>query len=357
MHRSAVILAGGSGTRLWPLSREDRPKQLLRLFDGRSLLYRAFERLQGLFTPEDVYVIALARHLPAVAEELPMLPAGNLIGEPVGQDTASAIATAAAILHRRNPETVLGVFTADHLIRPVDKFVETIRIGLEAAEADPEALVTYGVRPTSAHTGLGYVQRGEHRGPGLWTVKSFREKPDASTAGRYLASGEHYWNSGMFAWRTKAILDQLRRHLPETHAAAERLSNAFGTAQWPAVAGEVYPTLRKISIDYAVLEKASNVLMVEMDLDWLDVGSWTSLPSVLGRDESGNCIAAAHSASLDSRGNILVSEGDHLIAAVGVENLVVVHSGDVTLVCHKEQVQRIKELIPFLGGRYDRRYD
>jgi mannose-1-phosphate guanylyltransferase len=356
MKRAAVIMAGGSGTRLWPLSRKARPKQLLRILDGKSLLFRAYERLSAVLPDEDIHVIALADHLREIAVELPMLPPQNLIGEPTGRDTAAAVAISAAILHEKDPATQMGIFTADHLIRPVDKFAATIRRGFDTLDKLPDSLITFGIKPTEPHTGMGYVQRGGPVAPGVFTVKAFKEKPDAATAKQYVAGGDYYWNSGMFVWRTATILNELARHLPATHAAARELAKTWYTPAGAGKARDIYPTLQKISIDFAVMEKATSVLVVEMDLDWLDVGSWTALPTVLGADQQGNTKAAERVAIVDGKGNIMVSEDEHLIAAIGVENLVIIHSPDATLVCHRDQVQRIKEMVAALerehGGTY-----
>jgi len=363
MREVAVIMAGGSGTRLWPLSRRARPKQLLHIVEGRSLIYSAFERLSATFAPQDVYVIALAQHLPAIAKELPRLPASNLIGEPVGMDTANAVALAAAILHARAPETVMGVFTADHLIRPVDRFAEIIRRGYAAAAESPDALVTFGIKPAEPHTGLGYVERGEVVSPGVWVVRAFKEKPDLPTARQYVASGKYYWNSGMFVWRTATILERIAEHLPQSHETVGRLAKCWHTDEGPTLADELYPSLQRISIDYGVMEKLfgdgstpAQVLVVEMALDWLDVGHWTALPEVLGTGEDGNTRALRNAAVLSSRNNVLVCEDDHLIAAIGVEDLVIVHSPDATLICHKDQIDRIKELVGQLDQEYRGRY-
>jgi mannose-1-phosphate guanylyltransferase len=356
MKKRAVIMAGGSGTRLWPLSRRNRPKQLLRIVEGRSLIYRAFERLHAMFSPEDIYVIALAEHLPALAEELPTLPPGNFIGEPIGRDTANAIALAAAILHQQDPDTIMGVFTADHLIRPTDKFVDVVGRGFEAAAEHADALVTFGVKPTEPHTGLGYIQRGEQIAPEVWRVGGFKEKPEIDDARQYVASGDYYWNSGMFVWHTKTILRQMQNLVPASYDAALRLAEAWTSEAGLALARDLYPSLEKISIDYAVMEKADEVLVVEMALDWLDVGNWTALPEVLGADSAGNTCALKRSATLSSANNILVAEDDHMIATIGVRDLVIIHSGDATLVCHKDQVQRIKDMVGSLDEEYQGHY-
>ena len=356
MRKCAVIMAGGSGTRLWPLSRRSRPKQLLHIVEGRSLIYKAFERLHTAFSPADIYVIALDEHLPALAEELPALPPDNFIGEPTGRDTANAVALAAAILHEKNPDTFMGVFTADHLIRPTDKFVEIIRLGFATAAEHDDALITFGIKPTEPHTGLGYVERGEQISPGVWAVKQFKEKPDLDTARQYVASGNYYWNSGMFVWRTETILDQMRQHLSASHDAARKLAKVWYTEKGPGLAREVYPSLERISIDFAVMENAPKVLVVEMALDWLDVGYWTALPEVLGTDSADNTHALKRAVSMFSRNNILVAEGDHLIATIGVQDLVVVHSPNATLICHKDHIQKIKDLVGQLGQEYQGYY-
>ncbi len=341
---------------MWPLSRRSRPKQLLHIISGKSLLRHAFERLRAIFPPTDIFVVALTEHLPAMGEELPELPPENLIGEPTGRDTANAIALTAALLHARRDGPTMGVFTADHLIRPTDRFADIVRRGFETAERDAEALVTFGITPTGPETGYGYIERGAARDGGVWEVRAFREKPDADTAKAYLASGRYSWNSGMFVWRTGTILEQLRQHLPGTHAAVLRLAAAWDREDGRRLAADVYPTLERISIDFAVMERAPNVLVVEMPLEWLDVGSWPALAEALGPDADGNAIATAHAASMDSHRNILVSEGDHLIAAIGVEDLVVIHSPDATLVCRRDQAQRIKELVAQLGAAHGERY-
>lgn len=356
MSRSAVIMAGGVGTRLWPLSRRGRPKQLLRLFDGKSLLRRAFERLTGLLPPERIHVITLDDHLPQVAEQVPELPGANLIGEPVGRDTANAICLSALLLARRDPDGVMGVFTADHIIEPADRFRQTLEEGYTAAAEHPDALVTFGIKPTVAHTGLGYIRRGELLTGRTYAVREFKEKPDAATAAGYLESGEYYWNSGMFVWRIDTILGELRHHLPDSAGKLRQIADGWDAPDRTKRLADVYPTLNKISIDYAVMEKAERVLVVEMDCRWLDVGSWPALAEALATDPAGNVSAARRTAILDGRNNVLVSEADHLLAAIGVEDLVVVHGEDATLVCRTQDAQRIKELVEELERRFGREY-
>lgn len=343
--RHAVIMAGGSGKRLWPLSRSHRPKQLMRLFEGRSLLRLAWERLAPVVPPDRTWVITVAAHLDAVARELPELPRDNLIGEPEGRDTANAIALAACLLATRDPEGTMGVFTADHIIRPLDTFAHAVNRAFHAAEDHPDALVTFGVRPAHPHTGLGYIHRGQPVSDGLWQVRAFKEKPDLETARRYVASGEYFWNSGMFAWRIPRILDELRAHLPESLNALLPLARTWNDPASRQQLARVYPTLPRISIDYAVMEKAHRILMVELDCQWLDVGSWPALRDILGTDAAGNTLAAPNTVIQDAHGNIVAAEDDHLIALLGVEDLIVVRSESATLVCRRDCDQQIKALV------------
>lgn len=356
MRTVAVIMAGGSGTRLWPLSRAARPKQLLHILGGRSLLRESYDRLRFFLPAENIYVISLASYLPAIAEELSQLPPENLIGEPIGRDTANAIALSAAILHERDADTIMGVFTADHFIRPTETFAAAVQKGFRAAEENPDALITFGIHPTEPHTGLGYIERGEPLSDGLYRVNSFREKPDEETAKSYVASGRHAWNSGMFAWRTGTILREIESRLPETRAAVRKLAAAWYGPDGPRAAAELYPTLQRTSIDFAVMEHAKNVLVVESDFDWHDVGNWTALEKILRRDEGGNVRAATYTALTDSRDSIVVSEGDHLIAAIGMENLIVVHSENATLICHRDRIQEIRNLVAKLNQDHDGRF-
>ena len=355
--RHAVIMAGGSGTRLWPLSRRMRPKQLMRLFDGKSTLQLARERLEGVFELRNTWVITSAAYLDLVAEALPDVPRENLIGEPMGRDTANAIGLAAHLLALRDPGGAMAVFTADHLISPQNKFAAAINAGLDAAERFDQSLVTFGIKPDSAHTGYGYVRRGESLAPQTFRVEEFKEKPDAKTAEAYVASGEYYWNSGMFAWGLSAILGELERCLPENHVALRGLAK-----DWERIAGrdecaERFGGLFKISIDFGVMEKAREVSVVEMDCHWLDLGSWTTIAATREPDSAGNISIAANSIAVDSENNVLVSDSDHLLVALGVSDLVIVHSDDATLVCRRDQVQRIKDLAESRKQRFGERFE
>jgi mannose-1-phosphate guanylyltransferase len=349
-------MAGGAGVRLWPLSRRGRPKQVLRIFGGTSLLRQSFERVSTVIPADRIYVITNHRHLPLVTKELPEVPVGNLIGEPVGRDTANAVGLSAAVLAKRDPDAVMGIFTADHIISPLDRFCAAVENAYKAAEEHAGALITIGIRPVRPDTNYGYLHRGERIAPGVHKVTKFTEKPTVAKAMKYLASNEYLWNSGMFAWRVDTILDQLKAHLPPSHEAATRIADAWQSDSWSPILESLYPELMKISIDFAVMERAPVVLVVEMDCHWVDVGSWPAIESVINADRDGNVSASERIVHLGSRGNIVVSEDKHLIATIGVEDLVVVHSADVTLVCKKRDAASIKELVDNIRAKYGDEY-
>ncbi len=353
----AVIMAGGAGTRLWPMSRKTRPKQLLRLFGGKSLLRGAYERLTALLPPENIHVITGAKYLPLVAAELPELPADNLFGEPEGRDTANAVGLSAAILHQRDPDAVMGIFTADHIITPVEAFTQAVQRSFETAAAQPEALITMGITVRSPETAFGYVKRGEPLAERVYAVKQFKEKPDPVRARRYFESGEYFWNSGMFAWRAAAILDELRINLPASHAGVTEIAEHWDTPQRDEKLHAIYPKLQKISIDFAVMERARQVFVVEMDCDWADVGSWSQLAAVLAPDAYGNISVAERAINLGSSGITVVSDNpEHLIATVGLKDLIIVHADDATLVCKKRDAQSLKEVVARVKEEFGDRY-
>ncbi len=341
--RHALIMAGGSGTRLWPISRRRRPKQLMRLFDGASLMQLARRRLDGLFPPEQIWVVTSADYIDQIAAELGDLPRENLIGEPVGRDTLNAIGLGAMALRQRDPDGTMAVFTADHLITPQDKFAASIESGLRAAETYADHLVTFGITPDSPHTGYGYVHRGQPISPGVYRVREFKEKPVREIAEHYLKSGEYYWNSGMFAWRIETIVRELERHMPDNHRMLSELASRWASAPGQELRA-AFEALPRISIDYGVMEKAERVLVVEMPCEWKDLGSWEAVASTCKPDRLNNVILAPRALPVGGKHNILVSEDDHLIVTLGLSDVVVIHSGDSTLVCHRDYLQHVREL-------------
>jgi mannose-1-phosphate guanylyltransferase len=356
--RHAVIMAGGWGTRLWPLSRRKRPKHLLRLIEGQSLLQVARRRLENLFDPENIWVVTSSSYLDMVAAELPDIPRANLIGEPVGRDTANVIGLAGHMLALRDPEGTMAVFTADHLISPLHIFADAIRTGLEVADEHPDSLVTFGITPDSPHTGYGYIQRGEELRPKSYRVRAFQEKPTRQTAEAYVVSGDYFWNSGMFCWKLRAILTELERSLPDNHRELAALAALWNEPGKVAERDQRFTALAPISIDFGVMEKARNVIVVEMRCRWLDLGSFSAVARTRRPDEAGNILITPMGLSLGGGDNVLVSESpDHLIAALGVSNIVVVHSRDATLVCHRDHEQQVRELARLCRERYGERYE
>ena len=368
--RHAVIMAGGSGTRLWPLSRQARPKQLLDVVSGEgpggeqsahSLLAEAFTRLEAVLPAEQIWVCTAARYADAVRAALPRLRPDRLVLEPVARDTANAVGLAAALVADTDPDAELAVVSADHVIRPVAEFAAALGTAYDVLAVRPRALVTLGVTPTSPATGFGYVQKGAPTGvPGAAEAASFREKPDRATAEGYLAGGGYLWNSGMFVWRAQTVLDALAEHLPAAAAGLDRIVAAPAGPQRDAVLAEVFPTLPEISVDYAVLEPAATepgrVVVVDLDVDWLDVGSWPALAHTLAPDEAGNATRGL-TVLLDSSGNVVLSDDpDHLIALVGVRDSVVVHTADVTMVCPVGDAERVKALLAQVEAGFGRRF-
>jgi mannose-1-phosphate guanylyltransferase len=363
--RNVVILAGGSGTRLWPMSRDDRPKQVLPLAAGESLLRVAYNRLRGLVEPENIYVCTVGAYTEVVRKELPELAEHNIIGEPARRDTANAVGLASAVVARNDPDAVVAFVGSDHLISPEDEFRAAISAGFDVVEQRSRALVTFGIEPTHPHTGLGYIERGAAiEGTKAYVVDRFREKPDRATAEEYLATGRFWWNSGMFVWRAETVLSVLDELLPESASSLRQVASVWDTAEREATLAEIYPNLRKISVDYAVMEPASQgkvdaeVVVVPMPVHWLDVGSWAALAGTYDADACGNRTdGTTLSCLLDSHDNIIVTDDpDHLIAAVGLRGHIIVHTQDVTMVCPLSDGERVKDLVAQVQETHASRY-
>ena len=348
--RHALILAGGSGTRLWPYSTAALPKQLVPLLGGRSLLDIAVARATSVVPPEQVWLGA-GEQLRAAVEQVDGLRADRLIVEPSGRDTLPAVALGCAVIAAADPEAVVAVLTADHLIEPLASFAATLDEAFALAEQRPEVLVTFGVVPDSAATGFGYLELGEPLGGGH-VVSCFREKPTLSLATEFLAAGpsRYLWNSGMFVWQAETLLRAVDTFVPEAAPLLRELGSAYGTSAWAASARDTWPRLAKLSIDYGVMEPASicpdfTVAALPLAARWLDVGSWPAYGQALGVDEAGNAVGAARVVLHESTGNVVTSsDPNHLVTLVGCEGLVVVHTPAATLVMPAAQAQRVKDL-------------
>lgn len=389
--RYAMIMAGGAGTRLWPMSRKDRPKQLLRFIERpgdatrRSLLELATMRLNGLIDEKNLRICTAEAYRGIIKEQLPSLDDAQILGEPAARDTVNAIGFTAAVLAKENEDAIFAVLTADHLIEPEETFRERMDLGFRLVEADPRRFVTFSIKPTYPATGFGYIERGtpirdkregKHKAidgakDGAYHVARFVEKPDQARAQVYVESGDFAWNSGMFVWKATSVLEALRRFKPESYDGIMQIQKAWGTKKSRQVLEEVYPNLPKISVDYAVMEPAAkeavsdggekhakkddrfSVCTVQMDVRWLDVGSWPSFAETLRQDKAGNATAGeGPSLLVNARNNLVVNaQSSHTVAVLGCEDLIVVHTQDATLVMPRSKAEELKALHTKLDGK------
>lgn len=346
-----MIMAGGSGTRLWPMSRQDRPKQLIPFVGGQSLLELAFGRLDDIVPLDQRWICTAEKHREAVLERLP-IDSGRVLGEPVARDTLNAVGFAAAVLAAQDPDAIFAVFTADHIIEPQDEFKRKVNVGFELVEQDPARFVTFSIMPTRPATGYGYVQRGaEIDGfAAAYVAEQFVEKPSLEKAKAYVESGTFNWNSGMFVFHAGQFMEAVRRYKPEAYEGLSRIGVAWNTDRRDQTVEHVYPTLPKISVDYGVMEPASadpeiQVCTVTMGVWWTDVGSWPTYGDTLTADECGNR-SSGRVVHLDSRDVLAVSEDpNHTITTIGCEKLIVVHTEDATLICPADQAERVKDMV------------
>jgi len=351
----AVIMAGGSGKRLWPLSRKKRPKQILRLLDGETLLRRCLERLLPIFDIRNIIVLTNANYVDLVREDLPELPFDNVIGEPVVRDTAIAIGLAASILTKSDPDATTAVVTADQIIGPAEVLQQAIKDALTFVNNNPDNIITFGIKPTFASTLLGYIKcAGARAYPGcenkIFLVTIFKEKPDEKTAKEYLDSSQYLWNSGMFVWKANTILANLNKYLPESIEPLGKIKADWDSPAQQQTLQEWFPKLPQISIDFAVMnKKSSGIYAIKLDCRWLDMGSFAALADIINSDKDQNIVVAGASELLDCKNDIIVTEDKgHLIAAIGLENMVVAHSPDATLVCPIDQTHKLRELLELI---------
>jgi len=345
----AVIMAGGTGTRFWPASRAATPKQLLSLVGEATMIRQTVDRLDNLVGPEQTLIVTNHQLVEPIARQLPELPPASLVGEPCKRDTAPCIGLAALLVSCGDPNATMAVMPADHVIRPVEKFQAALRQAANLVEKQPERIVTFGIRPSYPAEVFGYIQRGEPievsgaEAP-TFTVDQFREKPDAATATEYLASGQFYWNSGIFIWRAKTIIDALEQHQPRMLAHLQTIVAAWGTDRQQKVFDKEFTAIEGISIDYAVMEHADQVAVIEAPYEWDDLGGWQSLARLLGSDAEGNTIVGKH-LGVRTTDSIVRSSEDHLVVTLGLKDCLVVHTSNATLVANKHDEEAIRQVV------------
>ncbi len=343
-----VLMAGGVGTRFWPRSRKNYPKQLLNLVGDKSMIRLTYERVRPLTEDKKILVITNQDLKQAIHEHLPEIPKENIIAEPFGKNTAPCIGLAAAIIRKyASLDEPMVVLPADHLIKEEHIFMEIIKAGVDHAQTN-NSLVTLGITPTYPETGYGYIQRGEPVAKignrTIYKVKTFAEKPNLETARRFLESGDFLWNSGMFIWKTGTILKEFENHQPEMALGFEEIYKAVGTSHFYETLTDVYMRIKSISIDYAIMEVASSVYIIEADFTWNDIGSWEAAYSISPKDKFENAVTAEKSIVIDSKNNLIYAP-NKLVALVDVENLAIVETDDAILICRKDSSQRVKEIV------------
>jgi mannose-1-phosphate guanylyltransferase len=358
-HTYAVIMAGGGGTRLWPVSRKNKPKQLLPLLGEETLFQSTVARLSNLFPPERILVVTVAEQMNEMCEQAPFIPLENYLIEPAPRGTASVVGLAAAILHQRDPEAVMAILPSDHHIRNRDLFHYLIQAAVDVAQSG--YLVTLGITPTSPSTAYGYIQQGAPLDKNFnypaYTVKRFIEKPNEKTAQQLIRTGDHSWNSGMFVWKTERILAEFSRQMPELDSVLKQITTT-DAPQREAVIQSFWPTLKVETIDYGIMENAERVAVLPASgLAWSDVGSWDSLFEVLLPDMTGNIAINAQHLALETHNTLIYGEGaERLIVTIGMDDVVVVDTGDVLLICKSDQSQQVREVVAHLKKHRQERY-
>jgi mannose-1-phosphate guanylyltransferase len=346
-HYYAMIMAGGGGTRLWPMSRQDTPKQLLPLIEDDSMFKVSVRRLAPLFEPDHIYVVTGRMYFDAMHNDVPEIPLTNFIIEPYGRDTAPAAALGLSVIHQRDPQAVVAVLTADHHITQKERFRDVLKTAYELANEN--YIVTLGLAPTYPATGFGYIRQGEllKQLNGFQSYRSlgFTEKPDEATARQFIGSGEYTWNSGMFIWKTATALREFQRQQPEMYEQFQTIAQVVDTEQFEDTLESIWDNIRKISLDFAVMENAENMVVIPVDIGWNDVGSWSALFEVLKLDKNGNHFKGRSPVNviMDTRNTLIYS--DKLTVTIGVENMIVVETPDALLLCHKDRTQDVKEVV------------
>jgi mannose-1-phosphate guanylyltransferase len=346
-HYYALIMAGGGGTRLWPLSRGSTPKQFLPLVEDDSMFRVSVTRLAPLFTPDRIYVVAGERYADALRADAPEIPEQNFILEPSARDSAPAAGLGLAVIAARDPQATVVILTADHHIADKEGFRNALAAAADMAQAGN--IVTLGITPDHPSTGFGYIRRGEPlmRARNLQGYHSlgFTEKPTEVRAAEFLASGEYSWNSGMFIWRADVALGEYARQQPAMHALLRNISAAVDAPAYPAVLAENWAKIEKISIDYAIMEHAQRMAVIPIDIGWSDVGSWSALYDVLPQDADGNIIKGDVPEAIHIKSQNTLYVGDKMVVTIGVNDLIIIQTEDALLICHKDRAQDVKEVV------------
>ncbi|MFQ5857494.1 MAG: mannose-1-phosphate guanylyltransferase [Anaerolineae bacterium] len=341
----ALILAGGVGSRLWPRSRESRPKQLLELISDQSMLQETVARVEPLVSPENIIIMTNEGYVTTVRGQLPDVPPENVIGEPGVRGTASAVGYGAAVIAHRDPSAVMFSLHADHHIRDVEGFRRALQAAAQVASQG--YLVTLGIAPAYPETGYGYIERGGElatfENHAAYRVIRFTEKPDEEQARAFIESGRYYWNSGLFTWQVSTILEAFAAYMPDTYDKLQVVVSDIGTDQELQTLARVWPTLENQTVDYGIMERADRVAVVPADFGWSDVGTWNALYDLMDGDDKKNVITGDH-VGVDTRGSLIYSDS-RLIATVGVDNLIIVDVGDAVLVCSRDRAQDVKAIV------------
>lgn len=346
----AVIMAGGSGTRFWPASRKLVPKQLLALAGKRTMLQSTVDRLGDLIPPQRQLILTNQILTQTVADQLPDLPVQNIVGEPCKRDTAPCIGVAAAMVHADDPEGTMVVMPSDHVIVEPEKFQQAISAAEKLIDEDPTRIVTFGIVPSYPAESFGYIQRSKAITGGdvdAYQVEKFREKPDRQTAESYLASGDFYWNSGIFVWRASTILDAMETNVPAMRNQIAKIADAIGKDSFQDTFEKEFAAIEGTSIDYAVMESYTNVVVIEAPFPWDDVGSWQALSRLNDPDADGNTVVGSH-VGIDTKGTIVHSQDGHTIVTIDIDDLIIVQTPDATLVAPKHAEERVREAVKAL---------
>ena len=352
----AVIMAGGTGTRFWPESREAQPKQLLQLFGDQTMIQSTVSRPGNLVASDQVLVVTNQTLVEKIAEQLPHLPRQSIIGEPCKRDTAPCVGLAAALVSNRDPEATMVVMPADHVISTDATFQASLQHAVELVEQDSDRIVTFGIRPNYPAEIYGYIERDDSapavsEAPATYPVARFREKPDLKTATQFVASGNFYWNAGIFVWKAKTIWQALEKYEPAMHARLKQIADSVGSDEFDEVLGREFSAIEGKSIDYAVMERfEGEILVIDAPFEWDDVGNWPAMARLHDSDDDGNTIMGKH-LGLDTKHSIIRTSDDHLVVTVGLDDIIVVRTPDATLVARRDQEAAIRQIVKQLGER------